>query len=82
MTLYVDTSCFAKLFVDEPESERVRDILAAERAVVVSSLTLLELEISLHRLRSERRINALLQSSGSATSGGDAGARDPPTADA
>jgi len=42
--IYIDSSSLLKLFWLEPESEAVRDRVAAEPAVLVSSLTELETE--------------------------------------
>lgn len=42
MSLYVDSSCLLKLALDEPESPRVRSLLAAEEGIAVSTLAALE----------------------------------------
>lgn len=47
MTVYLDTSCLLKLLLLEPESESVRQAIAGEEEVVVSSLTRLEAEVVL-----------------------------------
>lgn len=47
MTAYLDTSCLLKLLLLEPESEPVRQAIAGEDEVVVSSLTRLEAEVTL-----------------------------------
>jgi predicted nucleic acid-binding protein len=47
-TLYLDTSCFLKLFFREPESPRVVEVLASETQVVVSTLGRLEAETQLN----------------------------------
>jgi predicted nucleic acid-binding protein len=45
--IYLDTSCLLKLLREEPESAEVRNAVAAEDQVVVSSLTELETEVQL-----------------------------------
>ena len=45
--LYIDTSSLLKLLLPEPESARVQEAVAAEVAVVVSSLAELEAETQL-----------------------------------
>ncbi|MEA2626432.1 MAG: hypothetical protein QOD06_2477 [Candidatus Binatota bacterium] len=42
MALYVDTSCFLKLFFPEPETARIAELISAETRVVVSTLVRLE----------------------------------------
>lgn len=50
--LYLDTSCLLKLFVREPESPRVIELLSEESQVIVSELARLEAETQLRaRLR-------------------------------
>ena len=50
--LYLDTSCLLKLFVREPESPRVIELLGEESQIVVSELARLEAETQLRaRLR-------------------------------
>lgn len=50
--LYLDTSCLLKLFIREPESPRVIELLSGESQIVVSELTRLEAETQLRaRLR-------------------------------
>ncbi|HXC35637.1 MAG TPA: type II toxin-antitoxin system VapC family toxin [Candidatus Acidoferrales bacterium] len=44
---YLDTSCLIKLLRDEPESANVRNAVAEESEVVVSSLVELETEVQL-----------------------------------
>ena len=44
---YVDSSSLLKLLWDEPESGHVRAAVAAERTVIVSALTELEVEVQL-----------------------------------
>ncbi len=55
MSLYIDTSCLLKLFFAEPESARVNALVAEESRVVVSSLSLVEFDVRLHRLVHERQ---------------------------
>lgn len=45
--LYLDTSCLLKLFVREPESSRVIELLGRESKIVVSELARLEAETQL-----------------------------------
>jgi predicted nucleic acid-binding protein len=45
--IYLDTSCLLKLLREEPESADVRNAVASETEVVVSSLTELETEVQL-----------------------------------
>jgi uncharacterized protein len=47
--LYLDTSAFVKLFVDEPESDALNAELSAVGAVVLSDLTMTELASALAR---------------------------------
>jgi predicted nucleic acid-binding protein len=50
--LYLDTSCLLKLFIREPESPRVIELLGKESRIVVSELARLEAETQLRaRLR-------------------------------
>jgi predicted nucleic acid-binding protein len=50
--LYLDTSCLLKLFIREPESQRVIELLGKESQIVVSELARLEAETQLRaRLR-------------------------------
>jgi predicted nucleic acid-binding protein len=50
--LYLDASCLLKLFIREPESRRVIELLGMESQVVVSELARLEAETQLRaRLR-------------------------------
>jgi len=50
--LYIDTSCLLKLFIREPESPRVIELLGEETQVVVSELARFEAETQLRaRLR-------------------------------
>ena len=42
MALYIDTSCFLKLFFPEPETTRVAGLVSAETRVVISALVRLE----------------------------------------
>ena len=51
-SLYLDTSCLLKLFVPEPESIRVAELVAVESEVVVSTWAKLELTTQL-QARSE-----------------------------
>ena len=48
MPLYLDTSCFLKLFFTEPESDRVIEQVKAESRVIFSTLTELETLVQLH----------------------------------
>lgn len=48
MALYLDTSCFLKLFFPEPEAARVAELISAETRVVVSTLARLETIGHLH----------------------------------
>jgi predicted nucleic acid-binding protein len=50
--LYLDTSCLLKLFVREPESARVIELLGVETQIIVSELARLEAET---QLRARRR---------------------------
>lgn len=50
MTTYVDTSALIKRYVDEPESDRVDQLLAAEPQLVSSRVTVVELRRNLARL--------------------------------
>lgn len=59
MSLYVDTSCLLKLFLMEPESARVQELVSAEEPAVVSSLARLEALQSLQALRLGGRITPM-----------------------
>ena len=48
MALYLDTSCFLKVFFPEAETARTIALIAAEPRVIVSSLTSLEVLSQLH----------------------------------
>jgi len=49
--LYIDSSALLKLLWQEPESEAVRDHVASEDIVIVSSLTELETHVQLTAAR-------------------------------
>ena len=42
MPLYLDTSCFLKLFLTEPETESVHELIELEQRVIISTVTELE----------------------------------------
>jgi len=44
MSLYLDTSCLLKLVFDEPDSDRVDELVAVEQQIIVSTLAELEAE--------------------------------------
>ena len=46
--IYLDTSCLLKLLVTEPDSDAVREAVAREDLVVVSSLAELDAEVQLN----------------------------------
>ncbi len=48
MALYLDTSCFLKVFFPEPETDRTLALICAEPRVLVSSLTMLEALSQIH----------------------------------
>jgi predicted nucleic acid-binding protein len=48
LAVYLDTSCFLKLFFPEPETARVAGLIAAETRVVISTLVRLETLCQLH----------------------------------
>ena len=50
LAVYLDTSCFLKLFFPEPETARVAGLIAAETRVVISTLVRLETLCQLHAL--------------------------------
>ncbi len=58
MTIYADSSAVLSWLLDEPGSERVADALLPPAEVVVSDLTLIECDRSLHRLVRHRSANA------------------------
>ncbi|MEO5964849.1 MAG: type II toxin-antitoxin system VapC family toxin [Candidatus Limnocylindrales bacterium] len=58
MTVYADSSAVLAWLLDEPGSERVADALRPPAEVVVSDLTLIECDRSLHRLVRHRPANA------------------------
>jgi predicted nucleic acid-binding protein len=45
--LYIDTSSYLKLLLNEPETAAVREVISQEKAVLVSSLTVLETQSQL-----------------------------------
>lgn len=51
MSLYLDASCLLKLVLEEPESPRVRALLAAESEIAISTLTVLETQSVLLAMR-------------------------------
>lgn len=56
MSLYIDTSCLWKLLFPEPESERTRTIIDTEPSVLLSYLTIMEVEQQLRASRLGRRL--------------------------
>ncbi len=42
MPLYLDSSCFLKLFLTEPETESVHEHITSEKRVIISTVTELE----------------------------------------
>jgi len=50
----MDTSCLLKLFIAEPESARVAEIVASQARVVVSALAVTEANIRFQRLREQQ----------------------------
>jgi len=48
VALYIDTSCFLKLFFLEPETSRIGELVSGEARVVVSTLTRLEAASQIH----------------------------------
>jgi predicted nucleic acid-binding protein len=66
VALYIDTSCFLKVFFPQPETLRVCELLSSEARVVVSTLTRLEAASQVHgrvasRLLSRNRGLTLLR---------------------
>jgi len=59
MSLYVDTSCLLKLFLMEPDSARVQELISAEESVAVSTLVRLEALQGLYGLRLGGRLTRL-----------------------
>jgi len=63
--LYLDTSCFLKLFFPEPETSRVLELAGREEQIVVSTLARLEVLVQVQarvatRLLSARAATALI----------------------
>src|SRR5216110_1564462 len=63
--LYLDTSCFLKLFFPEPETSRVLELAGREEQIVVSTLAWLEALVQVQarvatRLLSARAATALI----------------------
>lgn len=56
--VYLDTSAFVKLFVDEPESDALNAELSAVGEVVLADLTMTELASALARRARERLLTA------------------------
>jgi len=54
LTLYLDTSDLIKLYIDEPDSERIRQIVEEADAVCVSALAYPEARAAIARRRRER----------------------------
>lgn len=65
MSLYLDTSCFLKLLIPEPETQSVQSAIEEEPRVVVSIITEIESLVQLHAFQlggnySKRRLSKLL----------------------
>ena len=65
MSLYLDTSCFLKLLIPEPETQSVQSAIEEELRVVVSIITEIESLVQLHAFQlggnySKRRLSKLL----------------------
>lgn len=58
MTLYLDTSSLVKLYVDEPHSDAVRDLVASATIVATSTIAYTETRAALARRRRERALTA------------------------
>ena len=52
MTTYVDSSALLKRYVDEPDSDRANELLAADEALVTGRHTIVEVRRNLARLLS------------------------------
>ena len=50
MPLYLDSSCFLKLFFTEAESDHVIELIKFESRVIISTITELETMVQLHGL--------------------------------
>lgn len=57
MTLYLDTSSLVKLYVAEPGSDRVRDLVAGADVVATSVIVYPEARAALARRRGERALS-------------------------
>jgi hypothetical protein len=56
LRIFLDTSALVKVYIDEPGSERVLEILAETTAVVLSVLAEPELISSMNRLHREKKM--------------------------
>lgn len=58
MTLYVDTSALLKRYVEEPDSDRADELLAADPELVTARHTVVEVRRNLSRLLDLASANA------------------------
>ena len=56
MTLYLDTSSLVKLYVDEPDSDTVRKLVASAAIVSTATIAYIETRAALARRRRERAL--------------------------
>ncbi len=58
MTLYVDASALVKLYLNEPESDRARKLLASDPAWISSAHTVVEVRCALQRALPEPQLGS------------------------
>src|SRR5690348_17213290 len=58
MNSYLDTSCLAKLYIDEPDSDRVREMVLNSDIVTTSSISFVEIRSMVSRRLRERLLTA------------------------
>lgn len=58
MIFYLDTSCIAKLFIQEVDSERLRRVITESDAVSSSDLSCVEMHSMIERRRREKLLSA------------------------
>jgi predicted nucleic acid-binding protein len=59
VTLYADSSALVKLYVVEPETERVQRLVSGASTVVTSTVAFVEIRAALAHARRERRLTPL-----------------------
>ena len=58
MNLYLDTSCIAKLFIHEEDSERIAGLVREAEILMTSAISYVEMHSAVARRRREKRLTA------------------------